>query len=268
MNNIGNTITIVFFVKDSTGALVDADSLPVATVTLPDATTSTPTVTHVSTGKYSFKYLPAVGGEFGGKAVGTVAGDSFNYPCDFTVWDPARWVVSLDDAKQHLNITVSTTDDELSAFVVRAQSAVEARVGPLTPNTYTRRLGRDLTSVNALVLPVTPVISLTSVTSVIGLNVATTNLTVSTSGVVTGIYGWSFAGAYDVVWVAGRASIPGDLYLAVLEMLRHLWSTQRGGASRANRVGDSLANTVPESAYSWPFRVQQLLAPYEQPGFA
>ena len=80
--------------------------------------------------------------------------------------------------------------------------------------------------------------------------------------------GWFGSRWYDVVYQAGRATVPDDLRMGVLEMLRHLWDTQRAGGSR--RVGsgssDSTANTIPGAAYLFPFRVEQLIAPHVQVG--
>jgi hypothetical protein len=72
-----------------------------------------------------------------------------------------------------------------------------------------------------------------------------------------------------VVYSAGRASCPADLLLAVRELVRHIWETQRGGTRRPGSSASSeTANTIAGAAYLFPFRVEQLLAPYIQPGFA
>lgn len=268
MNTIGNTLTTQFLVRDNNDALVDADTLPVVTVTLPDATTATPTVTHGATGTYSFKYLPAVGGEFGGKAVGTVGGDSFLFPCNFSVWDPNRFVLSLDDVKRQLNITSNTGDDELRDFIIRGQSAIEKRVGPLKPTTVTRQLSGCR---SALILPVTPVISLTSVTPIQGTALPAASLNVTPAGVVSYIYGGSFPlPFYTAVWSAGWQSVDGDLYLALLETVRHLWSTQRPNSRLPwqDQQQDDPTQDGASAPYLWPWRVEQLLIPYEQTGFA
>lgn len=60
-------------------------------------------------------------------------------------------------------------------------------------------------------------------------------------------------------WAAGE--LPADLRLAVIELTRHLWQTRRGPTARGQ------AETA-GAAYTLPFRVTQLLAPYELPGFA
>jgi hypothetical protein len=72
-----------------------------------------------------------------------------------------------------------------------------------------------------------------------------------------------------VVYLAGRSTVPDDLLFAVKELVRHLWTTQRGGATRpGSQQSDAMSNTLPGAAYVFPFRVEQLLAPHEQPGFA
>jgi hypothetical protein len=63
--------------------------------------------------------------------------------------------------------------------------------------------------------------------------------------------------AYDVTYVPGRATLPGDLLLAVKEMVRHLWMTQRGSGASRSGGGDQQA-----PGYLMPYRVQELLEPY------
>jgi hypothetical protein len=67
----------------------------------------------------------------------------------------------------------------------------------------------------------------------------------------------------------GYVALPADLVLAAKEMVRHLWLTQRGsGVQRpGSRPSDTLSNTLPGAAYTLPFRVEQLLAPYIRAGF-
>jgi hypothetical protein len=178
-------------------------------------------------------------------------------------------VVALDDVKRHLNLTVTTHDGEIQAFIDSAEAAIGERVGPLASTTQTVRVRGCSRS---LVLPLAPAVSLTSVTPAD----SSTALTLSDlyldaeAGIVRYESGGTFgARHYDVVYEAGRATCPADLKLAVKELVRHLWTTQRGATARpGSRESEAASNTLPGAAYVFPFRVEQLLAPHEQPGFA
>lgn len=163
-------------------------------------------------------------------------------------------VVTLAEAKAHLNITVSTYDTELQDFLNRAEAALGQRIGPLASVAKTERV-RGWCSV--LRLSFTPVISLTSVTSIEGNTIPTSQLTTPPGGRVEyAQYGYFPSRWYDVVYQAGRASLSDDLKLTVLELVRRLWTTQRGGSRRPGSEepppGDGLMS-------AW---VDQLAAPY------
>lgn len=177
-------------------------------------------------------------------------------------------VLSLSDAKSYLNITASQDDAELTSFIAAAEAAIAKKCGPLEESTVTARVhgGSD-----ALSLPVTPAVSLTSVTPVGGTALTLSDLYLDTgSGLVTYDVSGCFTSArYTVVYQAGRASCPDDLLHAVKALTKHMWETQRGGTSRpGGRGSDSYSNTLPGAAYAFPFRVEQLMAPHLQPGFA
>lgn len=173
----------------------------------------------------------------------------------------------LADAKTHLDITVSTFDAELQAIIDSAEATLAARVGPLVSTAVTRRIPGG----GALVLPVTPVVSLTTVTPYQGtaLNVATLFVDQIT-GLVTANNLTGFPALYyDVVYQAGRATCPSDLLFADKELVRHLWQTHRPSGRRtvdetAQRLPSSAA--VPGAAYLLPHRVEQLIAPHVQVG--
>lgn len=186
-------------------------------------------------------------------------------------------VLTLADAKRHLGKSASvTTDDvELQSVIDAAEAAIGSRTGPLQPTAVTSRVRGQAPN---LLLPVTPVISLTSVVAVNGgdtINVA--DLTVQSSGVVEFIIGWGVAWArfwlpyYDVTYQAGRATCPPDLLFGVKELVRHLWDTQRG---RARGPGlDSVGSgaqpaDVVGAAYLLIYRVMESIAPYMQSGIS
>jgi hypothetical protein len=178
-------------------------------------------------------------------------------------------VLTLDEAKVHLNITADTYDAELVTIMDAAESVITARCGPLAPVAMTCRIGGG----RALVLPSPPVVSLTSVAPVgwdtyadIYSDAYTDAMPLAelyldgAAGLVTQNMGGVFSSAfYDVVYESGRVSVPDDLLLAVKELTRHLWSTSQRGGSR--RPGSEAMAANP-ATYLLPYAVQSLLEPH------
>lgn len=170
------------------------------------------------------------------------------------------------DVKPHLNITVATHDAELQTMLDAAEAAIAEKCGPLAATSVTERVSGGGTG---LVLRTTPIVSLTSVTPAGGSAYTVGDFTTDLSaGVVEWTSGARFsAGRYDVVVSAGRSSLPKDLRLGILELVRHLWETQRGGSQRpGSRSSESTANTIPGAAHIMPFRVVELISPHIQVG--
>lgn len=169
-------------------------------------------------------------------------------------------VVTLAQVKTHLNISVATYDTELQTVLDSCEAAIVKKVGPLTSVATTSRAEGYS---GCLTLPVPPVISLTSVTPNAGSALTVSDLTVTTGGQVEfTVGGWFPAPWYTVVYNAGRTTLPDDLRLAVLELVRHKWAqSQRGGSARPGSPVDP-----PATAYSFPFSVLELLGPHVQVG--
>jgi len=177
-------------------------------------------------------------------------------------------VLTLPEIKEHLNITVATFDAELTAFGNRAEAAVASRCGPLASTPVTARLRGFGWSLSP---HVTPILSLTSVTPVGGTAITLSLLVtpeVGLKGPQTIEFlspNWFGSYWYDVVYNAGRSTLPEDLRLAALEGVRYYWQTQLGEAP-ANMpvVGDVDERAVVRGEeFPW-LRVQHLIEPYEQ----
>lgn len=173
-------------------------------------------------------------------------------------------VLTLVAAKEHLSITVATSDTKLQGIIDAAEAAIVAKCGPLAATETTEQAS----SVGgALMLSTPPAISLTSVTPLVGGTALTVgDLTLNKpSGVVYG----APTGDYVVVYSAGREDVPADLLLAIKELVRHLWDTQRGPTRRPGATTSEItSNTMPGAAYMMPFRVAELIAPHMQGGFS
>lgn len=172
-------------------------------------------------------------------------------------------VLDIADVKTYLNITASDDDlnDKLTAMIAAAESAIAERVGPLEPEARTVRI----TSANQYLFIPSPAVSLTSVTDPYGTTTDVSDLHLDgRSGIVTANDGTVFGSRwYDVTYQAGRETCPPDLVLAAMEMVRHLWDTQRGSGRRpGSSASEGTANTIPGAAYLLPFRVAELIAPH------
>jgi hypothetical protein len=180
-------------------------------------------------------------------------------------------VVLLAEVKTHLNIPVTTYDTELQTFIDSAEATLTNHVGPLAPTSATDRVAP---ANGRLRTRIAPVVSLTSVTSAEGQVLTLTDLHLDqrAGAVTTNIVGVGFISAYyDVVYSAGRSSCPEDLKMAVKELVRHLWFSQRGTGARPGSQPDVLPDAafrLPGASYTLPMRVEQLIAPHLQAGFA
>jgi hypothetical protein len=187
-------------------------------------------------------------------------------------------VVDLETARAHLDATAHTDDAEMQRMLDRAEAAIVKQVGPLAATSVTSTVaGRagvtnfaDSWDGRSLTLPVRPVVSLTTLTGASGAVLAPATLLTTGDGVIYYLDGFSrFTEVwYTAVYQAGRVTLPADLELAVLELLRHLWETQRGAANRpGGALGEGLAPTLPGAAYAFPIRVSELITSHVRPGF-
>lgn len=172
-------------------------------------------------------------------------------------------VLDLNAAKRHLNITDEKSDTDLQAMIDAAEQVLAERVGPLVSTTKTDRV--NISGGYSFTLRTTPVISLTSATSIYGSSTAdVSQLHVSPSGVVTWGDGISrfYWGDYDVVYQAGYATVPPAILFAIKEQLRHMWSSRRGPAGRGTASADMPGYLIPNV-------VASAIEPYVQEfGFA
>jgi hypothetical protein len=196
---------------------------------------------------------------------------------------PEPWL-ELEAAKDHLNLgSSSTNDEELGRFLRRTERALTRRCGhvalsdPITKqfhgNERRTTLRADITA-----LPVGVVITVRAGGGV-----------VPAADVETGTAGWYFeddtdqrvgifrhsrgtfgSGPASVQYRAGHEQVPEDLELASLELLRHLWKTQRGSlVTRPGMRGEKADGISEEDAtpkgFTWPKRVLELAEPFFLP---
>lgn len=176
--------------------------------------------------------------------------------------------LSLQAAKDHLNITTNDHNGEVQSMIDSAEATLTELVGPLSPVEVTARVAGGGPQ---LVLPDSPAIALVSVTPYLGTALTLSDLWLETrTAIVTQNSGAGFpVQHYTVVYSAGRANVPGDLMMAIKELVRHMWSTQRGATRRpGSSPSDSASNTLPGAAHTLPFRVTELIGPHRQAALA
>lgn len=275
--DLGDVVSLGVSIYNASGSLQNATAVT-ATVTAPDGTTSTPTVTNTSAGLYDISYNPSLAGRYTIRWVATGTNASA-YADDFTVRDFTHiGIVSLSEVKAHLNITSTTNDDEIRTFIDAAQDLAESYVGcVLGRQTFTSEKYDGNTDVIRLRNP--RAISITSVyengtlldSAAYVLDPTGQRITRVTTGSLNGpnYFGIWAPGAQNILvsYVAGFTNPPPAAKQGVLEIIRHLWQTQRGSVSVMGRVssGDDYYTTP---TYSLPRRAMELLDPVSLPGLA
>lgn len=251
------------------------------TITLPDQTVATPTVTNppAVTGTYGYDYPSTGGALLAGRYLGVwlftmATGKTTAYAevFDVSAADPG-WIVSLSAVKSHLNITSTTNDDELGIFIGTATDVAEYFVGPIVVSDYTQRVSARnprLTHLPSMGPRRTPVLTLTSLTPLY-----TSGTTWSAASVVvdpaTGEVRQSsgaciWGGPWIAQYTAGQQSVPGKWQLAGLIVVQHLWETQRGASSLP--LAAAAETFIPSMGFAIPNRARDLLLLDQMAGFA
>lgn len=257
MFDLGDTVPLGVEIRDDAGALTDAASV-VLTITLPDGTTATPTVTHSSTGVYTCLYVPATAGRY--LARWTSTGPSTAHTDTFDVDAAAPLlIVGLDEAKAWLNVATTDTtfsDEKLRAVIGAVTAAVEKRVGPVVRRSVTTTVNR--VDACEYALPHYPVVSVTSAAYVSddsAIDVSTWY--VDDYGILrTTDLAALPTSPYTVTYVVGRPDLPANIRVGALEVIKRLYRTQR-----AKTNDDFLPFLVANY-------VAEMFASDEQPGFA
>ena len=265
---VGQTATVAISIYDSTGVLADlGGGNPTCTVTKPDGTTGTATVTKTATGKYQGAYVTTSAGRhrFTFTGSGTNSG-ALPWSDVVDVWpaDP-RLILSLADAKSALNVPSGTrvNDDELRLYIAATTEVIEDIVGAVLSSTRTQTFDGGG---YALLLWERP-LAITSVTANgVALTAGSGYVADMSAGV---IYGGSTyctdeftPGRQNIVvsYTTGSSSIDPNIILAAREEVRFLYQIgQQGGRP-------SLGGSVPDlswtpSGFAVPQRVIELCAP-------
>jgi len=278
--DLGDVVALGITITNAAGNAANAGAVA-CTVTLPDGTSATPSVTNSGTGLYDIAYTPSQSGRHLVRWVATGANASA-FTDEFSVRDLTTLpVVSYDSVLEHLNIpAASANQEEIRRFIDAAQDLAENYVGAVLGR---RTISSELYdgNVDALRLRNPRAVSITSVyengalldSSQYQLDPTGQRLyrltTTSLSSNAFGAYGYWASGvnSVSVTYVAGFAVTPPAVQQGVLEIIRHLWQTQRGVTNVMSRTGSG-DDFYTGSTYSLPRRAMELLDPASLPGLA
>jgi hypothetical protein len=291
---VGVQVPLAYTLTDSSGNPQDASGgtgTVVATVTLPDLTTSPPAVSRTGLGNYAANYTTTqTGHHFVTWAVpGTVPG---SYTDTFEVQPPLdTTIVSLAEAKEILKLgSTAQFDPVVQGYNSAITEWVQYVCGPVVQQAVAEVLPAD-----GLVVALSqfPVLSLTSWVSppswlaasgipvpvpaspmfpmrVYGITYPTAALSLDPKrGLVRHQAGLPFIfGDYVWQYQAGRPVIPNGIYEACKIALKHVYAVERGGQAGGTQAayGESEAAAVPTGfGFSVPNRAIQLLQPSSGP---
>lgn len=259
--DLGDVVTVGVTIYDALSAPANAGAV-VATITLPDGTTTTPTVSNTTTGVYTIAYTPTLVGRHGIRWVATGANAAAHTDV-FTVNDPSLLpVVSLAELKTHLNIAATTSDEELRDTLDAATAAAEEYCNrALTRRAVTETYDGGQTSLrlrSCAALSVTTVVEggATLATDDYRLNFGVTLDRKSGSLASYWSPGLDNVSVTYVIGVEGRQLSAARR--GVLGIAKHMWDTQRGAMTIGPRSDDQW---LPGMGYSIPNRAAQLLDP-------
>jgi hypothetical protein len=233
--DFGDTVVLGIEVRDAAGALTNATT-NVLTVTRPDGTTTVPSTANPGTGQYTATYVPTQSGHH--QWAWPTTGPATSEIGAFDVLDPLPpMLVSLADAKRHLNIpaTETSNDAELREFIEACTRVIEQRVGPIVRRSVTTVI---YPNGGAVPIPQRPVISLTSGALVRdGTSVPVTNMVVEYGMLRSKTYDTSPYEPWTLTYVVGQPVISANIRNATLNVIKDLWTSQRGSAgSVASRL--------------------------------
>jgi hypothetical protein len=256
--DLADTVPLTVEIRDAAGVLVNASSV-VCTITLPDTTTTTPTVSNPSTGRYTVDYVTVQPGRHAVRWVSTGPASAFTDQFDVRPAAPG-YIISLADAKAKLRISATNTaQDEQVRTYVEAATLICERVRGEAIVRRTVSEPRMLRSYSyELPLWTTPVISLTSIATID--QIFTWDVTSFDVDGPSGLLrvklpgGLPLWGQLTVNYVAGYTVIPANYTMAAKLIVQHLYESERGEKGAARLGGGEPyevpgMGTIPRLAY-------------------
>jgi hypothetical protein len=284
--DLGDSALLAFQATAPNGNLVVPDGAVTATITQPDTTPVTVSVTNPAPARYETVFVPTQSGRHSIRW--TVAGTYQSSYVD--VFDVAEasppYIVGLDDAKTLLRFDDTDSDEELRRYNAAATYMIEQYLDQVVIrrtitaeehyySSYRHHAGRVLVTPSTRAFDVAttaiwvnkrPVIDLTSVATIDGYYTwDVTGLHVDkVTGELTPLPGFpSLWGDLTVSYTAGYTIIPANIQEAARIMIQHLWATRRGLS------GNIVTQQLPgfNIGFAIPQSVKDLLGP-QPPVFA
>lgn len=259
MIDLGDVYRIRVPVRDPGGTLI-SPATATLTITLPDGTTDAPAVSLPpdETGIVIVDYPTVQAGRH--QFVLTTTGPQTAYRDVFDVRQAELHnIVSLKEAKDHLNISSDGDDSEIRGFVEAATGVVQFYVGTLFPTEYTET---QQATGDTVVLRHYPVIEITAIETIgTGSSVDLSGVDIGEGGVIDlGVSAW---GKLRFTYKAGYTVLPAGITRAALIIIQHMWDTQRPRDTRRPSVPMSEDySTVQDMSgrfYTVPRRAVELL---------
>lgn len=278
--DLGDKVYLSWNTVDTSGAAVNPGTVT-ASITLPDGSSASLTTSTTVTGTYTASYTPAVPGRFvyAWNATGSYPQA---YADIFEVRNIADiGIVSLEEVKNHLNYNSTSTadDEELRRIIDAATDLCEQYVGQvLGRRTFTDELydgGADCLRLrNPRAISITSVYENGALVASNGYALDYTGQRLFRVGSSTlyaqNSYGYWAQGMNNVkvTYIAGFENPPASAKQGVLEVIRHLWQTQRGSMNVLGGRSLQGDETYTTPTYSLPRRAMELLDPTSLPGLA
>lgn len=231
MIDLGSVYRIRVSVTDPAGALTNPGTATL-TVTLPDGSTETPAVSlpPAETGIVIVDYPTTQAGRH--SYVLATTGPQTAYRDVFDVRTPdAVAIISLADAKRHLNISNSTDDGELRDHIESATSIIEFHTNASVLREFVETVTANGPEVPLRHYPVVEVVSITDVAG--NVVVAADVVDVDEVGIMRMRSGGTFHGTLRITSRAGRSQMPAAWVQAGKIIVQHLWETQRPRDTRS-----------------------------------
>jgi hypothetical protein len=247
---LGDTIPLGTVIRNAAGTAVDPSTIAL-TVTLPDATSASPTPVHAATGTYTYDYVPTQAGRHVARWVSTTPSAAFTDTFDVAPAAPPL-IVGLAEAKAFLNIrdTDTAQDEELRAMLEGVTAVVEFGNGMDWPGVgpvVRRQVASTLYPTgyqSTMALPYANVLTIDSAAYVSD----ATSIPVTGWNVDGGVV-WLNAGTvfpsypFALTYTVGLPDLPANIRMGALEILKNAWATQR--------ASDPAPFLVPRRAMEW-----------------
>ena len=224
--DLGDTVPLTVTVRDEDGAPTNAAGVTLV-IQKPDGTTETPIpVSPTGTGVYQHDYVPAAAGRYAYRFAATNPTSAFTDVFDVREAFPL-YLISLQDARNALRKEQAVDDEEIRTVVEAATHVIERHIGEkVVRRAFTETVTADG---GAVWLVNRPLISVTSVTSSTWATWDPVNLEVDLgSGRVSPSISARFYGRLTFTGVCGYQIVPAHLTEAAEEVVKHLWSSERG----------------------------------------